>query len=174
MTPKERLKLIGWSIGYIVGGLLLAGLLVAPVMLVLPPGLGLGSLVIVQEVAMLAAFALLSWLVGGRILAFSPAEFQQLDPKTRLPARFGRFGWGAAVGVLLAVIAMLVAVPAVGAAWLTDQGGPLSWLAAVLVIAAALLSGFAITSTRPSGTWWIPWTSVRKYHRWKNAAAASA
>lgn len=140
MTPRERVKLLGWSAVYLAGGFTLAGLVVLPLApWVLVSGAGVLRLAAVQSVALLVGFGLLSWLVGGRVLGFSRRDFERLDVLPGSPRRIGRFGWGALVGASLAVLALLAAVPLGQAGWHPDSATPIAWLGRLGLTAAVLL-----------------------------------
>lgn len=131
-----RLRALGWSLVYLAGGF---GLSVALLWLI-PDTVRLAfgealSLAAVQTVVLLVSFGLFSWLVGGRVLRLRLADFGVV------PAGRGvrRFGAGLLLGLALAALAMLIAVPAGGASWRDDGGTPGAWLATVLGTAAILL-----------------------------------
>jgi len=131
-----RLRALGWSLVFLAGGLglSLALLRLIPATLRLAHGEAL-SLAALQAVVLLVAFGFLSWLVGGRVLRFRLADFGVV------PAGPGvrRFGAGLLVGLGLAALAMIIAVPVGGAAWRDDGGAPGAWLTTVLATAALLL-----------------------------------
>ncbi len=88
-----------------------------------------------QSLVLLVVFSLMTWLVGGRILALRPEDFGAR------PAGLGvrRFGWGFAIGAGLAALAMAAAVAAGRASWQDDGGAVSSWLVSVLATGAVLL-----------------------------------
>lgn len=138
MSGKEKLKLVGWSLLFFVGGLVLAQLLAflfAKVILV--PGAGFLSVTAVETSSLLMGYAVMTWLIGVRVLRFTRADLEQL-PESR-GRRIGRFGWGALLGVGLATVALLVAVPTGHAGWRTTGSTLPAWLARVVLIGAILL-----------------------------------
>jgi membrane protease YdiL (CAAX protease family) len=140
LTGKEKLRLLGWSLVYLVGAFVLSGLVAFLLgRLLLPPGSGMLRIAAVQTVALLIGFGLATWVIGMRVLRFSRQDFEQLEPDRAAARRFGRLGWGMAAGALLGALAMLVAVPVGHAGWQTDPTGAGAWLGATGLTAAVLL-----------------------------------
>jgi len=133
---RERLKAVGWSLLFLLGGYLLAILLLLLAGRILPTPLPETlAAAAVETAALVLAYGAFTWLIGHRILRLSAADFGLA------PVRRGArgFGWGLLVGTLLAGLAMLVAVPLGHAAWRDDGGGVLRWLATLLLTGAVML-----------------------------------
>ena len=138
MTGKEKLKLAGWSLVFLVGGLVLAQLLAFLFgRLPLVPGSGFLAATAIEAAALLLGYAIMTWLIGVRVLRLGRGDLEQLPEGGG--QRLKRFGWGAGLGVVLAVIALLIAVPIGHAGWRTSEATPLAWLARVGILAAILL-----------------------------------
>ena len=138
MSGKEKLKLVAWSLLFFVGGLVLAQLLILLlVRLLLVPGSGFLWVTAVETSALLLSYGAMTWLIGARVLRFTRTDLEQLPPERG--HRLRRFGWGSLLGVVLAVIALLVAVPTGQAGWHTSGPSLLSWLGKVGVIGCILL-----------------------------------
>jgi membrane protease YdiL (CAAX protease family) len=133
---NERLRALGWSLLFLLGGyfLGLVLLVLAGQFLPVPAPDSLYEATI-ETGALLLAYGGLTWLIGVRVLKLSAADFG-FGPVRRGLRGFGR---GALVGVGIAVLAMAVAVPLGHAAWRNDGGTLLQWLATVLVTAVILL-----------------------------------
>ena len=133
----SRGRALGWSFVFLVGGLaftLPLLYLVSRSTRLAAPG-GALWLAAVQSLVLLLGFGVMTWVVGGKVLRLSPDDFGAR------PARLGirRFGWGFAIGAVLAALAMVIAV-ATGRAWWQDDGGAVSsWLVSVLATGAVLL-----------------------------------
>lgn len=138
MSGKEKLKLVGWSLLFFVGGLVLAQLLAFLLAkLLLVPGSGFLRVTAVETSSLLLGYAAMTWLIGIRVLRFTRADLEQL-PESR-GRRVGQFGRGALLGVVLAGVALLIAVPTGHAGWhITGSTLPV-WLARVALIGAILL-----------------------------------
>lgn len=94
---------------------------------------------IVQTVAGLAGFGVVTWVLGVRILRLTAVDLRWAPLATA-----GRgFGLGIALGALPAVVALGLSVPLGHAQFLRDAGGPLSYLRQVgltaLILAPAAL-----------------------------------
>jgi hypothetical protein len=132
-----KLKAAGWSLLFLVGGF----------------GVGLAFLALLQSIthisggehsltegaleatALIAGYTVLTWLIGGKALKLALADFGLVPA-----ARGARgFGWGLAIGVVLAGLAMAIAAPLGHAAWRSDGGSAGSWLGAVLLTSCVLL-----------------------------------
>ena len=132
---SDRLRAVGWSLLFLLGGyalgillLVLLGQLIAP----LPPdSLGEAAL---ETAALLVSYGSLSWLIGTRVLRLTRRDFFGA-PAGRLRG----FGWGAVLGVALAGLAMLLAVPLGHAAWRNDGGTVPQWLGTVLLTGLVML-----------------------------------
>lgn len=133
---RPALVAAGWTIAYLAGGLLLTGLLLyvgsrawGPAALAAD---GAGSLLF-QGVAELAAFAFMTWLVGRRALKLSWEELGWRRPRGAVG-----FGGGLGFAALLALVALVVAIPLAKAHWLRDEGGAAAYLQSVLAVVALL------------------------------------
>jgi membrane protease YdiL (CAAX protease family) len=132
-----RLRALGWSLAFLVGGFALTLpflQLVARSDRLASPGNALG-LAAAQSLIVLAVFGLLTWLIGRRILGLRAADYGLL-PASRGIRGFGR-GFGLGAG--LAAAAMIVAVALGRAAWHDDGGAPSSWLVSVIATGLVLL-----------------------------------
>lgn len=132
---KDRLRAIGWSAAFLVGGYVLAIAVLLLLNSFIPPG-DAGSLseAAIQSIALLAGYALVTWLIGVKALRLTRSDFLGAPP-SRMPGFF----WGLGLGAGLAALAMLLAVAAGHAAWRSDGGTVPQWLATVLVTAAVML-----------------------------------
>ena len=140
MNWKERLKAVGWSVVFLFGGYLLAFLFLIPVGYLIPgPGSGPLSAAAVQSAGLLFGYGVLTWLIGGKLLRLSRADFERLGPEVRRSHRWRGFGWGTLVGTILAALAMVIAVPLSHAAWQDDGGTPLQWFGTLVVTGLVLL-----------------------------------
>ncbi len=140
MNGRGKLKLLGWSIVYLVGAFVLSGFLsVLLARLFVGPGVSFLGITAVQTVALLIGFGLATWLIGHRVLGLTREDFERLPGSASPQGRLGRLGRGLLVGVLLAGIAMVLAVPAGHAGWHTGPRGPLAWLGATAITATVLL-----------------------------------
>jgi membrane protease YdiL (CAAX protease family) len=125
-----------WTIAHLAGGLLLTGLLLyiasrwwGPAALAADAA---GALVL-QGFTELAAFAFMTWLIGRRALKLSWEELGWRRPRA---AR--AFGGGVGFAALLALVALVVAVPVARAHWLRDEGGVAAYVQSVLAVMAVL------------------------------------
>jgi len=131
----SRLRAAGWSIAFLAGGYLLGVVLLVLLDRVVPPLLpGSFAATAVEAAALLAGYGLLAWLIGVRILHLTAADFFG----NRAAALRG-FGWGGLLGIGLAGLAMLVAVPLGHAAWRADGGTAPQWLGSLLPTGAVML-----------------------------------
>jgi membrane protease YdiL (CAAX protease family) len=133
---KQRLRAVGWSLLFLLGGYLLALLLLYLAGRLLPrlaPGPLLGAAV--ETAALVLGYGVLTWLIGKRVLRLSAADFGLAPLRPGLRG----FGWGIVVGSLLAGLAMLVAVPLGHAAWREDGGNPVQWGGTLLLTVAVML-----------------------------------
>ena len=132
-TPR---KAIGWTIAFLASGVVLSVLLFA----------ALGSLVTVspdqfllaallQAAAMLAAFGLLTWLVGLRGARLSVGDLRWAPPAEGIPG----FGKGLLAGALPAMVALALGVVAGSASWQDEGGSLVQWSSAVSTTGAVLL-----------------------------------
>lgn len=138
MSGKEKLKLVGWSLLFFVGGLILAQLLAFLLArLLLVPGSGFVRVTAVETSSLLLGYAAMTWLIGIRVLRFTRADLEQL-PESQ-GRRVGQFGRGALLGVVLAVIALLIAVPTGHARWHVTGSTLSAWLMRIALIGAVLL-----------------------------------
>ena len=146
------LKAIGWSIAFVVLALLLTGLLAFGLALPVtgsPEAVtgwlqnpGAGPLLL-QSLAMLLSTALVTWLIGMRILRFTLA-----DLRYRVSHRGAGFGLGAVAGALAAGTGLGVAALVGGAEWYRESGSPGDYAATVartlVVLAPAALAEEAL------------------------------
>jgi uncharacterized protein len=146
------LKAIGWSIAFVVLVLLLTGLLAFGLALPVTgsalaatawlqnPGAGP---VLIQSLAMLLSTALVTWLIGMRILRFTLA-----DLRYRVSHRGAGFGLGAVAGGLAAGTGLGVAALVGGAEWCRESGTAADYAATVartvIVLAPAALAEEAL------------------------------
>ncbi|HEV8599958.1 MAG TPA: CPBP family intramembrane glutamic endopeptidase [Gemmatimonadales bacterium] len=139
---KERLKALGWSIVFLVGGYALTILLLILLGRVTPPP-DAGSLgeAAITSGALLLGYGIATWLIGMKALKLTAADFlgaRAPGVGARLLGLHG-LGWGVLVGGVLAGLAMLIAVPLGHAAWRTDGGTVPQWLATLSVTAVVML-----------------------------------
>ncbi|HEX5631820.1 MAG TPA: CPBP family intramembrane glutamic endopeptidase [Gemmatimonadales bacterium] len=129
-------KAVGLSAAYLVGGLLLTGLLVYGASYAIGPAVlsadAAGSLLL-QGVLELAAFAFLTWLIGRRLLRMGWDEL-----RVRVPGAGRGFVGGLVLATGLALLALVVAVPAAGARWSPDAGGVGAYVQSVVGVLAVL------------------------------------
>jgi hypothetical protein len=146
LSAKERFKAAGWSFVFLVGGYGLALALLLLAGRILPrPAPGSLTEAAVEALALLLSYGALTWLIGFRVLKLSRAEFglpvQGIHGLSRL-RRLGwlqGFCWGLMVGVVIAVLAMVLAVPLGHAAWRNDGGTLPQWLGRVTLTGLVLL-----------------------------------
>ncbi|HEX5819596.1 MAG TPA: CPBP family intramembrane glutamic endopeptidase [Gemmatimonadales bacterium] len=133
---RPALVAAGWTIAHLAGGLLLTGLLLYLGSLAWGPAAlaadAAGSLAF-QGFAELAAFAFMTWLIGRRALKLSWEELGWRRPRA---AR--AFGGGLGFAAVLALVALVVAIPLARAHWLRDEGGVTAYLQSVLAVVALL------------------------------------
>jgi membrane protease YdiL (CAAX protease family) len=133
---RPALVATGWTIAFLAGGLLLTGLLLYLASLVWGPAAlaaDAAASLALQGFLELAAFAFMTWLVGRRALKLSWEELGW-----RRPTGAGGFGRGLGFAALLAIAALLLAVPLAKAHWLRDDGGASAYLQSVLAVVALL------------------------------------
>ncbi len=139
LTGKDKLKLLGWSSIFLVGAFVLSGFLAFLLArVVLQPGASFLEIAAVQTIALLIGFGFATWLIGHRVLKLTRADFERLGG-ARAGRRLGRFGRGMLLGIILAAIAMLIAVPIGHASWRTDSAGPITWIGAIALTGVVLL-----------------------------------
>ena len=133
---KERLRAIGWSLLFLLGGYSLGILLLGLGGRLLPPpapdSLYEAS---IETGALLLSYGFLTWLIGARALGLHAIDFGFTPMRRGIRG----FGWGALVGVVIAAAAMLVAVPLGHAAWREDGGTAVQWGGTVLFTALIML-----------------------------------
>lgn len=88
---------------------------------------------LLQSATSLAAFGLATWVFGFRAAGLTPVDLRWSPGGRR------GFFLGIAIGIVPAVLAMVVAVPAAGAGWEADGGTPAAWLRTVAVTTVLLL-----------------------------------
>jgi hypothetical protein len=93
------------------------------------------SIAAVQSGVLLVVYAMLTWVIGGRVLGLGAADYGLV------PIRRGvrGFGWGTLLGTGMAVLVMAVAVPLGQAAWREDGGTVGAWVGTVANTGAILL-----------------------------------
>jgi uncharacterized protein len=141
-------KAIGWSIAFVVLTFILFGLfsLGAALLMTGSPEAAIAWLgatgpgpLLLQAAAMLLSTALLTWLIGMRVLGMTPADLRYTVDR-RAPG----FAAGGMAGALAAGTALAIAVLLGAAEWTRDQGTPLDYLqtaaTTILVLAPAALS----------------------------------
>ena len=136
---KDRLKAIGWSAAFLVGGYLLAIAVLLLLNSFIPPGEE-GSLgeAAIQSFALLAGYGLGTWLIGRKVLHYGWRDFAGSGTGGAGGGGGRRFLAGFGLGAVLAALAMLIAVPAGHASWRSDGGRIGDWLATVLVTGAVM------------------------------------
>ena len=127
----SRAKAIGWSVAFFVCGAVLT-FVVAMLLQYAGPG---QNPLIVQVVAQIAGFLAATWLIGIRVLKWSWSDLRWRE--VGVPVR--GFGIGLVVGMLPALLALAVAVPAGGAGWSLDGGTAGQWMSAVGGLGVLLL-----------------------------------
>lgn len=135
------LKTIGWTIAFVLVGLLIG----------LPLTVGIGYLLhgsdaklwlsqpgplqaVVQGVALVMGFGLSTWLIGVKGAKLSWAQLRWSEAG-RIGVGFGR---GLGIGALAAALAMALGLVAARAAWSGDDGSLLDWAGNTLATAGAL------------------------------------
>jgi membrane protease YdiL (CAAX protease family) len=138
-----RAKAVGWTVVFLIAGIVVtlvagaAGFLFERA--VPNPADPTSRDLIVQTMAGLFGFGLVTWVLGIRVLRLTPADLRWAPL-----SRAGRgFALGAVVGALPAVVALGLSVPLGHAQFLRDAGGPLDYLRQVgltaLILAPAAL-----------------------------------
>lgn len=133
---RPALVATGWTIAHLAGGLLLTGLLLwLAARMWGPAALSSDSagVLALQGTAELAAFVFMTWLIGRRVLKLSWAELGW-----RRPRGLRGFGGGVGFAALLALGALVLAVPLAHAHWLQDEGDGLQYARTVLGTLALL------------------------------------
>lgn len=100
-----------------------------------PPGSNGVKVAGFQSLVLLAVFCFMTWLIGAKALRLTPADLRLTPVSTGVRG----FGKGLLVGGALALLAMLVAVPAGHAAWQQDGGTVPQWLRSVGLTGLVLL-----------------------------------
>jgi len=135
---RPKLRAIGWVLLYLAAGLLLVA---TPFFLYIrlsaapnPAAVGGGPTgLLLQSIVLVTVFALLTWLIGHRILRLTPAELGWVPH-----GQARGFGAGMAGAAILALGSLLIAAGAGGARWLPDNGGVLDYLRSVGLTTAVL------------------------------------
>ena len=135
MPSKQPGKAIGWSIAFLVSGILLSVALYAALASLVPPGGNLLRAALLQSVAMLTAFGAATWAIGFRGAGLSAGDLRWAPVRVGVPS----FGRGIVLGVVPAAIAMVAAAGLGGATWSQDGGSFGQWLVATLHTGAVLL-----------------------------------
>lgn len=129
-------KAIGWSIAFLVSGLVLTLVALAPLSLLAPLTLdNLPQAAAIQSVAMLAGFGVATWLIGVRGAGLTWSSLRWAP----WPASAAGFGRGVLFGLVPAVVALALAVLGGSASWSLDGGSPAAWLGVVAALGAVLL-----------------------------------
>lgn len=132
-TPR---KAIGWTIAFIASGVVLSVFLFAALSALVPTSPDqLLLAATVQAAAMLAAFGLLTWLVGLRGARLSLRDLRWAPAAEGIPG----FGRGLLAGALPALVALVLGVVAGSASWQDDGGTLTQWSAVVGTTGAVLL-----------------------------------
>lgn len=121
-------RAVAWVVVYLTAGLLLTAL---PFVLYIrysstpdPAALtGNSTALLLQGMAQLAVFGLLTWVIGRRVLKLSPAQLGWAEQGTQRG-----FGRGLLGAMILAGTALMLGVAFGGARWLPDSGGVLDYL----------------------------------------------
>lgn len=127
----SRWKAIGWTVAFFVC-CIVATVAVGLVIAKLVPD---PKALWVSVAAQVVGFSFATWLIGGLALKWSLADLRWRgtgDP-------FRGFGVGFGIGVLPALLALAIAIPAGNADWSRDGGTFQDWLAAVVPLALLLL-----------------------------------
>jgi uncharacterized protein len=133
---RPALVATGWTTAFLAGGLLLTGLLLYLASLAWGPAAlaaDAAASLALQGFLELVAFAFMTWLVGRRALKLSWEELGW-----RRPGGAAGFGRGLGFAALLAIVALLLAVPLAKAHWLRDEGGVPAYLQSALAVVALL------------------------------------
>jgi membrane protease YdiL (CAAX protease family) len=141
-------KAIGWSIAFVVLTLLLTLILSFGLAILIMGSVEGGvrwlevtgpGATLVQAGATLASTALVTWLIGMRLLGLTP-----MDLRYRIGQHGSGFAFGGVAGALAAGTALAVAALVGGARWIPDEGTPAGYLQAagttILILAPAALS----------------------------------
>lgn len=128
-----RAKAAALSAAFLVSGLALSFGLTMAATLAFPGGApSLATASTVQTAATLAAFGLATWVFGVRLGGLDPSALRWRGE--------GRWALrGTVLGGLPALLAMAIAVPLAGAAWVPDGGTGSAWLATLPGLALVLL-----------------------------------
>ncbi len=135
---RQKLRAVGWVILYLGVGLLLV---VTPIFLYMrlsaapnPSAVGGGPTgLLLQSMLLVSVFALLTWIIGHRILRLTPTELGWVPQ-----GQARGFGLGLVGAAILALGSLLIAAGAGGARWLPDSGGVLDYLRSVGLTSAVL------------------------------------
>ena len=134
---SARLKAVGWSVLFLLGGYALAiAILIVIGNLTRPAATGSLGEAAIQSAALLAGYGGLTWLIGAKALHLPRGELLGAPGQLR---RWRWFAWGLGLGAGLAALVMLIAVPLGHADWRGDGGTLPQWLATVLVTALVML-----------------------------------
>jgi uncharacterized protein len=132
--PRTPVRAVGLSAAFLVVGFLLAIGLVGLGSFALwggaPPDLVAATQL--QTASLLAAYGFATWLFGFRLAGLDAGALRWR------PASPRGFGRGILIGAIPAAIAMLVAIPVAGAAWLEDGGSVGEWTGSVVGLVALL------------------------------------
>jgi hypothetical protein len=135
-APLSPIRALGWAALFIGGGFfLMVALAVAAA--AVTGGLGSGTspkLLLIQTVCGLAAFGLLTWLIGIRLLRLTLADLRWAPGSQALPGLAG----GLVLGAAPAALAVGLSLVAGGASFLPDDGGVGAYLRQVGLTALML------------------------------------
>lgn len=132
-----RARALGWSLAFLGGGFALSLFLLQLVPLLPSPTGSFGALwgVLLQAAALVLGFGVMTWAIGGRALHLTPDDFGVRPVRGGI----GGFGWGLAIGMLLAAAAMTLAVAVGRASWRDDGGTTERWVVTALATGLVLL-----------------------------------
>ena len=133
----SRARALGWSLAFLGGGFALSLFILQLVPLLPSPTGTAGALwgVLLQALALVLGFGVMTWAIGGRMLRFTPEDFGARPVKRGI----GGFAWGLVAGSLLAAAAMAIAVGVGRADWRSDGGSVSSWMLTAAATGAVLL-----------------------------------
>lgn len=128
-------KAIGWSIAFLVSGMLLTMGALVPLSALAPVTLdNLPLATAIQSVAMLAGFGVATWLVGVRGAGLTWADLRW----SGWPVAAAGLGQGLLLGGIPAMLALGLGVVGGTASWSLDGGSPAAWLGVAAALGAVL------------------------------------
>lgn len=133
-SPREKVRAVGLSAAFLVGGFALAaGLYGLGASLLFPTAPTLVQAALLQAGVSLVAFALATALIGLRGARLTPSDLRWIPGGPR------HLGRGAGLGAGAELAAMVLAVPVAGARWAPDGGTVATWLGVVATLVGLLL-----------------------------------